>query len=91
MKCKYKHWLPKMLKVNAITLNKTIYYAMPAREVTGRLRRHEGEHIKQYEREGFICFLWHYVKEYIKNRLDGLDHYDAYYNISYEVKARKSE
>ena len=91
MKTKYKHWLPKILKVDGITLNETIYFAIPEREVSIRLKKHEREHVKQYQESGVVCFLSKYLWEYIKNRIKGLNHYEAYYNISYEIKARKSE
>ena len=90
MKIKYKHWLPKILKVTGITINKTIYFAIPEQEVSSRLRKHEYEHIKQYQESGVVGFLVKYIWEYIKNRIKGLNHYEAYYNISYEVKARKA-
>lgn len=87
----YNHWLPKLLKVNAIVINKTIYFAMSKEEVSARLLKHEQEHVKQQNKEGFTAFLFNYLLEYTTNRLDGMRHHEAYYNISYEVEARKAE
>mgnify|MGYP000754129952 CR=1 FL=1 len=88
---KYNHWLPKLINANAIVINKKIYFAMSKEKVSDRLLKHEQEHIKQQEEEGFLSFLFNYIKEYLGNRLDGMKHYEAYYNISYEVEARKAE
>ena len=88
---KHNHWLPKLLKVEAIVINKTVYFAMTKEEVSEKLLNHEQEHIKQQEEEGFTAFLFNYLSEYFANRLAGMSHYKAYYNISYEKEARKAE
>ena len=87
---KYNHWLPKLIKVNAIVINKTIYFAMEKEEVTDRLLKHEKEHIKQQNEEG-ILFYPKYFLEYLKNLLKYKNHNKAYWYISYEIKARKAE
>ena len=85
----YNHWLPKLIKVNAITLGRHIFYA--EQKVSDRLRKHEEEHVLQYLEDGIIPFLICYFYEYIKNRSQGMSHYKAYKNISYEVEARNAE
>ena len=87
---KYNHWLPKTLKVNAIVINKTIYFAMAADKVSDRLMRHEKEHVRQQEKEGFL-FYPKYFWEYLKNLVKYKNHNKAYWYISYEIKARKAE
>jgi hypothetical protein len=50
--------------------------------------RHELVHVRQYERDGVVSFLLRYVAEYLRGRLRGLSHFDAYSSISYEREAR---
>ena len=91
MKEHYNHWLPKLLKVNAITLNQHVFYTDIKARVSDRLRRHEKKHVMQYKRDGIIKFLSRYFYEYLKNRIKGMSHGKAYLNISYEIEARKAE
>ena len=87
----YNHWLPKLMKVNGVTLNQHVFYTEGKSEASDRLRRHEKEHTKQYKRDGIAKFLLRYFYEYLKNRLQGMDHGKAYLNISYEIEAREAE
>jgi len=87
---KYNHWLPKLLNVNAIVINRTIYFAMAADKVSDRLMQHEKEHVRQQQKEVFL-FYPKYFKEYIKNLIKYKNHNKAYRYISYEVEARKAE
>lgn len=87
----YNIKLLKRFKIYAITIGSIIIYSLPKNVVPERLRRHEQKHVEQYKRDGFIKFLYRYIKEYIKYRLDGFNHYEAYYYISYEVEARRAE
>ena len=88
---KYNHWIPKLLKVNAIVLFQTIYFAMTKNLVTERLIRHEKKHIEQQKKEGSIKFKIKYFLEYLKNLAKYRNHHRAYYYISYEIEARKAE
>lgn len=87
----YNHWLPKLLRAKGIAINARIYYSVPSELVTSRLRRHEQEHIKQYKERGTAIFLLTYLFEYLRNRLSGMTHYQAYRNISYEQEARRAK
>lgn len=87
----YNHFLPRILKVSGVTLGKHVYYVMDSKNVSSRLRKHEMVHVEQYEKYGFIRFLYLYFKEYINYRLKGLNHYQAYYEISFEKDARLKE
>jgi len=42
--------------------------------VSNKLISHEVEHIKQYRRDGIIGFLSRYFYEYLKGRLNGINH-----------------
>ena len=88
---KYNHWLPKLLKVNAIVLFQVIYYAMVKGEVSARLRRHEEKHVQQQQQEGSIIFKIKYVYEFTSNYIRYRNFWKAYRNISYEVEAREAE
>jgi len=88
---KYKHWLPRLLGVAGVTIGKNIYYRYHKELVPERLRRHEKEHVKQYQQNGIIKFLFCYFFEYIKNLIKYRSHKKAYLNISYEIEARKAE
>jgi hypothetical protein len=55
------------------------------------LIRHEKEHIRQQRRYSPILFLILYCTEYLINRAKGMDHFQAYWNISFEKKAREAE
>lgn len=87
----YRHWLPKMLKVDGVTYGTSIYYRQGQPYVSARLRRHEEEHVLQYLKYGKTRFLIQYMIEYCIGRLKGLEHQKAYENISFEVQARKAE
>lgn len=51
---------------------------------------HEQVHLKQIKREGVFRFYTRYLLEYFKGRKNGLTHYQAYRNISYEREAYDS-
>jgi len=87
----YNHWLPKLLRVAGVTIGKNIFYSVKKTQVPERLRRHEKEHVKQYEQNGIIKFLFCYFFEYIKNLIKYKSHRKAYLNISFEIAARKAE
>lgn len=53
--------------------------------------KHERCHFEQIERDGVVAFYWNYISEYVINLSEGMDLYDAYYNINYESEARKCE
>lgn len=82
------HWLPKVLGVAAITLGRRIYVAK--RIASPRLIRHELEHVRQQEADGFMFFL-KYLWHYLDGITAGLTHDEAYRSIPYEVEARKAE
>lgn len=91
VKEKYNHWLPPLLGVDAVTLYDTIYYRKSQSGVGPTLRRHEMAHIEQFRQLGLVGFLLIYIKEYIQGRLNGLDHWGAYYNISLEKEAYEKQ
>lgn len=88
---KYDHWLPKLLKVNAIVLNKVIYFARPIEKVSARLMKHEKVHVRQQAQEGLL-FYFKYILEWLWNIPKyNFDTQQAYRQISYEIEARIGE
>lgn len=87
----YRHKLPKILGVDAVTFGIHIYYRQGKEYISERLRRHEQAHVIQYLVYGKCRFLVQYVLEYCIGRLQGLNHQKAYLAISFEVKAREAE
>jgi hypothetical protein len=51
------------------------------------LLAHELTHVRQYRRYGMAAFLGRYVGEYLRSRLAGASHRDAYRGISFELEA----
>ena len=78
-------WLP--LGVAAMTLRHVILVRR-GHEGDEALLRHEMVHVRQWEELGVPRFLWRYLSSYLRGRLDGLSHHDAYSAIPLEVEAR---
>jgi hypothetical protein len=90
----FPRWLRPLLMRNviAITLGRRIWIADHVRdEDFASLVRHEMVHVRQMARLGLVRFLWRYILEYIRNRLRGLSHDDAYLAVSFEVEAFAAE
>ena len=79
-------WLP--LGVAGMTLGHTI---LVRREHAGdgALLDHEMVHVRQWEELGVPRFLWRYLSAYLRGRLGGLSHDDAYRAIPLEAEARE--
>jgi hypothetical protein len=52
---------------------------------------HELTHTRQAAQLGFTRFAKRYLQEYFENRAAGMNDFDAYWNISFEIEARKVE
>ncbi len=52
---------------------------------------HEMIHVAQVERLGWLRFYTSYIVYYIKGRLKGLSHKDAYLAIPFEAEAYKGQ
>lgn len=51
---------------------------------------HELVHVEQFRRLGVLPFLTRYLVEYMRFRLCGKSHADAYHSISFEREAERS-
>lgn len=85
--CKF----PNLIQASAVTIGKNIFYSFDELEVPRNVRTHEITHVKQYEKYGIIGFLYRYFRDYLKGRFNGLSHWDAYYQIPFEIEAFESE
>ena len=77
----------------AIALPYVVYvrsrtYTRPRHELTA-LVVHELVHVNQWREEGYLRFAWRYVADYVRGRLRGKPHRQAYRDIDYEVEARE--
>lgn len=54
----------------------------------GQLVVHELVHLHQYRTAGPIRHVWRYSLDYVRGRLSGLGHWDAYRGVAAEVEAR---
>lgn len=86
IKQRYNCWLPKILGVKAITLYPFIFYRDTPTSLTVS---HELIHVEQIEKLGWLYFYITYLWQYTKGRFQGLNHKEAYLNISYEKEAYK--
>ena len=91
MKKHFESKIPSLLDAVAVTFSSHVFFKGSEEDVSDSLIRHEREHVKQYKRDGIIGFLSRYFYEYLRGRLSGMDHSEAYHNISYEKEARKVE
>jgi len=55
------------------------------------LLAHELTHVVQFRRDGTLPFLARYLSAYVRGRLHGRSHHDAYLSIFYEQEARGVE
>mgnify|MGYP007068785725 CR=1 FL=1 len=56
-------------------------------EVFERLEAHEAVHVRQWRVRGGLGFLVGYLGEYLRGRLIGRRHHDAYLHLSAECEA----
>jgi Domain of unknown function (DUF4157) len=99
---KWTHYLTSAINTDGITIGKRIFiFPDNFWKSEGELLRldeklvvHEIAHVLQYKREGFIRFLWLYLKSYLSNlkskeKFDLKSRTEAYLDIPYEIEARK--
>lgn len=100
---KLTNYLTSFLKIEGITIGKRIYI-FPDNFWVGENQKlrldeelvvHEITHVLQYRREGFLKFLWLYMKNYYSNlrkkkKWDLYARSEAYFEIPFEIEARKA-
>lgn len=85
----YNSFIPKLLKVSAITLYPFIFFAKKKYNISNTLYKHEMIHVEQIRAHGVLGFYGSYIIEYLKHRFNGNSHYGAYMAISWEKVAYK--
>ena len=73
--------------VVAMTLDRWILVRRGHEHDAGLLA-HELVHVEQWREFGPVRFLWRYLSEYVRARLAGQRHWQAYAAISFEAEAR---
>lgn len=85
--CKF----PNLIQASAVTIGNRIYYSFDELEVPRNIRIHERKHVEQYNKDGVLGFLLKYSFYYLLGRYRGLNHWQSYYDIPYEVEAFEAE
>lgn len=77
--------------VAAMTLGRRIFLGEDKHSPTEfrRLLVHELVHVRQWRQAGATGFVRRYIGDYLRGRLGGSGHEDAYRNIRYEAEARR--
>jgi hypothetical protein len=79
--------------IRAMTLRRTIFvdpaFLSESQGRSGVLLVHELVHVRQWHDLGVLRFLWRYMGGYLRGRLSGLGHREAYLGIELEVEARR--
>jgi hypothetical protein len=80
--------VPRLTRgIAAMTLGRYVLVCR-GHERDRELLAHELVHVRQWREQGAIRFLLRYLGAYVVNRRRGLDHWDAYEAIPFEIEAR---
>ena len=81
---RFDHWIPRLLKINAIVLYPFILFAEPLKAVRNKrnMYKHEWIHVEQYRREGILKFIITYLWEQF---------YKGYMYNKYELEAGSNQ
>lgn len=98
------HHLTRVLRSAAFTIGRHIFVSQVYLErddgghllIRGWLLAHEAAHVRQFQREGFLPFLYNYLREYVTflfrvGKLDAAARRVAYEQITREKEAREVE
>ena len=100
----FSHHLTRVLRIAAITIGRHIFVSRVYLErdergrltIQGGLLAHEAAHVRQFQREGFLPFLYNYLREYVTflfrtGKLNATARRAAYEQITREQEAREVE
>ncbi|NJM09327.1 MAG: hypothetical protein HC883_00045 [Bdellovibrionaceae bacterium] len=88
---RYDHWIPRLLRVEAIVLYPYMLFSSKQGAVDARTLRHEWQHVHQINFVGVWRFYLSYILFYIAFRVAGESDYIAYSRIPWEEEARAAE
>ena len=77
--------LPFLRHYDAIVIGR--YGLFKDKHPCNSLISHEMTHQKQMDKHGILTFYLIYVKDYIINLIKYRNHWEAYYNIPFEIEA----
>lgn len=88
VKARFNHWLPRWLRVSAITIYPFILFAddIGVAGSDGTIA-HEWVHVGQIRALGWFRFYASYLLFYLRGRARGLSHSAAYFEVPYERDA----
>lgn len=88
VRIKQRHWLPRLLRVNGITVYPFILlrYSKP---IDKDVIKHELIHAEQVENIGWFSFYFSYLFYFLAGLLRYKDKRRAYFQIPYEIEAYK--
>lgn len=81
--------LPLLRRYSAIVLGSHIF--VKGESLSPALMRHEQVHLEQVKRFGLVGFYLRYLFAYARLLVKHRSHHAAYWNIPFEVEARKAE
>lgn len=91
-------FLADRLRADAVVLGRRVFLSRRAFDELERhssdalaLLAHELTHVAQYRRHGVTIFLGRYFREYLRQRIAGRSHAEAYRGISFEQEAYAAE
>lgn len=85
---RFNHWLPRRLRIGAITLYPFVLFSMEEKSaVVAHVVDHEMVHVEQVRQAGWLRFYGTYVWQYLRGRVRGLNHMDAYFAVPAEIEA----
>jgi hypothetical protein len=77
--------------IEAVALFGHCFFRYEKSKVSDELINHELIHCYQMKEDGCFKFYFNYIKDYLKLRIKGYNHNDAYMNIPYEIEAYKNQ
>lgn len=88
---RYRHWIPRFLKVEAIVLYPYVLFRGGPDRTSMLTLQHEMIHVRQVRRYGVTAFYARYFWEYSRARVRGQGHDEAYRGISFEAEAYRDQ
>lgn len=87
MRIFYNSKLPELLRADGTTICNWIFIRYSKENCPAWLLEHEKVHIQQQKDRWYVGMWVLYAWDYLKGRVKGQTHYDAYMNIRFEKEA----
>ena len=89
VKPRHNHWLPKMLRVNAITIAPYVLFSTKKELTKATTAAHELIHLEQIEEDGWLTFHAKYLLQFSWKLLTTFSYRKAMKETPYEKDAYK--